>query len=73
MSFNKRYFNIEGFINIYSLDGIKGIKKTFDKIDGFIFEDNKSSKVYDLIIDKKEVEAIKLLDKEFSKSKKNEK
>jgi hypothetical protein len=45
MGFNLRTFNIEMLVRFYQVDKIDGIGKAIGKTDGYIFADNKSSKI----------------------------
>lgn len=69
MSFNKRYYNIESICSTYKIDGIKGVIKSFNKVDAHIFEDNSSSKIYDFITGGSNDKAIKLINKKMAENK----
>jgi hypothetical protein len=45
MGFNLRTFNIDMLVSYYNTDKDNGIGRAIGKTDGFIFTDNKSSKV----------------------------
>lgn len=45
MGFNLRIFSIDMLVSYYSTDKDNGIGKAIGKTEGFIFTDNKSSKV----------------------------
>lgn len=45
MGFNLRTFNIDMLVSYYNADKDNGIGRAIGKTDGFIFTDNKSSKV----------------------------
>lgn len=65
MSISKIIFNIDSLRIIYKEDGIKGIKKSFNKIDSFFIFDEMSSKVFELINNNKIEEATKILENEW--------
>jgi hypothetical protein len=67
MGFNKRIFNIEMLKALYKDGGIDAVEKSFNKIDCCIFEDNKSSNIYQYIITNNNNKAIKLLKDEQSR------
>lgn len=53
MGFNKRYVRRETIINKVKESGVKSLDAIFSsKVDAFIFEDNFSSMIFDLFIDK---------------------
>jgi hypothetical protein len=69
MSFNKRYFDIDGLIELYRQGGLDGIKNSFAKIDAFIIRDDVASSVYNLICKGNDDKAINLLEKQINKNK----
>jgi hypothetical protein len=63
MGFHKRWIKKENLVGRYKDGGIESIRKYFNA-DALMLSDEFSSTIFDLISDKKDDEAIKLLDNE---------
>lgn len=63
MGFNKRYYNFDRINKVYSNAGLEALKRYFF-VDGAIFEDEISHKIYSLFCKHKYTEAIKIIEDE---------
>ena len=66
MGFNLRIFNIEMLVKFYQQDKIEGIGKAIGKTDGYIFADNKSSKIVKHWLKGNKEKAIEIIEKYVS-------
>jgi hypothetical protein len=68
MGFHKRRINKENLIVRYNSGGIENIK-TYFNADAIMVSDDFSSKIFDLLCDEKEEDAIELFKNEIDKIK----
>lgn len=66
MGFNLRTFSIEMLVRFYQADKIEGIGKAIGKTDGYIFADNKSSKIVKHWLKGDKEKATKIIEKYVS-------
>ena len=66
MGFNLRTFDIEMLVRFYHVDKIEGIGKAIGKTDGYIFADNKYSKIVKHWLKGNKEKAIEIIEKYVS-------
>lgn len=66
MSVRKRYYSIASICDSYKTKGIEGVISSFNKVDAFMFTDNESGKIHQLIMDGSNNKAIKLIEKQIN-------